>query len=377
LSSLSYNQKVLFFTSPIGLGHATRDIAIAEKLKHIVKDEILFISGGAAYDLISKEGFQALNLYRPPPFTVDSGKLRNSFVWLMKYIIYYKSSKKIAEEVMSKDVHKYPLIVSDEDFASIAVSQNTILSKSILIYDMVEPAASGHGITSNYCNNNIGNNVGETHFTSGFLHIFEKKMNRSMRNLINKCDKVIIPDFGDNSANLVFVGPIVREVKSDRKSLRNNLGFTRKTILVCAGGTDAGRHLIQKSLEAYGNLKKRLDVDLILVPGPNLELNDSDDFYNLGFVDNLHEYIYASDLVISLAGRSTIDESTVYGTPGIFIPIKNHFEQEQNAIRLGYKYEDISKLESLIEEKLGMNHQNPILDSRGAEVTAKIISELL
>ena len=377
MSSLSYNQKVLFFTSPIGLGHATRDIAIAEKLKHIVKDEILFISGGAAYDLISKEGFQALNLYRPPPFTVDSGKLRNSFVWLMKYIIYYKSSKKIAEEVMSKDVHKYPLIVSDEDFASIAVSQNTILSKSILIYDMVEPTASRHGITSNYYNNNFENNVGETQFASGFLHIFEKKMNRSMSNLIKKCDKVIIPDFGRNRANLVYVGPIVREVKSDRKSLRNNLGFTRKTILVCAGGTDAGRHLIQKSLEAYGNLKKRLDVDLILVPGPNLELNDSDDFYNLGFVDNLHEYIYASDLVISLAGRSTIDESTVYGTPGIFIPIKNHFEQEQNAIRLGYKYEDISKLESLIEEKLGMNHQNPILDSRGAEVTAKIISELL
>ena len=377
MSSLSYNQKVLFFTSPIGLGHATRDIAIAEKLKHIVNDEILFISGGAAYDLISREGFQALNLYRPPPFTVDSGKLRNSFVWLMKYIIYYKRSKKIAEEVMSKDVHKYPLIVSDEDFASIAVSQNTILSKSILIYDMVEPIASVHGITSNYCNINIENNVGETHFASGFLHIFEKKMNRSMRNLINKCDKVIIPDFGDNNANLVFVGPIVREVKSDRKSLRNNLGFTRKTILVCAGGTDAGRHLIQKSLEAYGNLKKRLDIDLILVPGPNLELNDSNDFYNLGFVDNLHEYIYASDLVISLAGRSTIDESTVYGTPGIFIPIKNHFEQEQNAIRLGYKYEDISKLESLIEEKLGMNHQNPILNSRGAEVTAKIISELL
>ena len=37
------------------------------------------------------------------------------------------------------------------------------------------------------------------------------------------------------------------------------------------------------------------------------------------------------DLVVSLAGRSTIDESRVYGTPGIFIPIKDHFEQEQNA----------------------------------------------
>jgi UDP-N-acetylglucosamine--N-acetylmuramyl-(pentapeptide) pyrophosphoryl-undecaprenol N-acetylglucosamine transferase len=294
----------------------------------------------------------------------------------MKYIIYYKRSKKIAEDVIRKYVRKYPLIVSDEDFASIAVSQNTILSKSVFIYDMVEPTASGHGIISNYCNIYIENIVGETHFASGFLHRFEKKMNRSMSNLIKKCDKVIIPDFGDNRANLVYVGPIVREVKSDRMSLRNTLGFTRKTILVCTGGTDAGRHLIQKSLEAYGNLKKRLDVDLILVPGPNIELNDSDDFYNLGFVDNLHEYIYASDLVISLAGRSTIDESTVYGTPGIFIPIKNHFEQEQNALRLGYKYEDISKLESLIEEKLGMNHQTPILNSTGAEITAKIISEL-
>ena len=171
MSSLSYNQKVLFFTSPIGLGHATRDIAIAEKLKHIANDEILFISGGAAYDLISKEGFQALNLYRPPPFTVDSGKLRNSFVWLMKYIIYYKRSKKIAEQVIRKDVRKYPLIVSDEDFASISVSQNTILSKSVFIYDMVEPTASGHGIISNYCNINIENNVGETHFASGFLFL--------------------------------------------------------------------------------------------------------------------------------------------------------------------------------------------------------------
>ncbi|MGC1932981.1 MAG: glycosyltransferase [Candidatus Nitrosopolaris sp.] len=380
---MSYNQKVLFFTSPIGLGHVTRDIAIAEKLKQIVNDEILFISGGAAYDLISKEGFQALNLYRPPAFTVDAGKLRNPFVWLMKYIIYYKRSKKIAEDVMRKASHKYPVIVSDEDFASIAVSQNTILSKNILIYDMLEPTTyttddqtSSRGITSND-NINLENNIGETHFTSGLLHIFEKKMNRSMCHLINKCDKVIIPDFGDNKANLVHVGPIVREVKSDRKTLRNTLGLTRKTILVCAGGTDAGKHLIQKSLEAYEKLKKRFDVDLILVSGPNLKLSVSNDFHSLGFVDNLHEYIYASDLVISLAGRSTIDESIVYGTPGIFIPIKNHFEQEQNAIRLGYRYEDISKLEGLVEEKLGFTHLNTILNSRGAEVAAKIISEFL
>ena len=58
-----------------------------------------------------------------------------------------------------------------------------------------------------------------------------------------------------------------------------------------------------------------------------------DNVKNLGFVDNLHELIFAADLIISLAGKSTIDEANAYGTPGIFIPIKGHFEQEDNARR--------------------------------------------
>jgi UDP-N-acetylglucosamine--N-acetylmuramyl-(pentapeptide) pyrophosphoryl-undecaprenol N-acetylglucosamine transferase len=359
--------RVLFFTSPIGLGHAARDIAIAKKLKKIVSDEILFISGGAAYDLISKAGFQALDLYRPPRFTVDLGQLRNRAIWLMRYIIYYKRSKKIAEDVIMKTSRK-PLIVSDEDFASIAVSQGVFASKNVLIYDILE--------SSNYCKN-FERRIADTHFTTGPLHILEKKMNRSLRDLVNKCDKVIIPDYGSNRTNLFYVGPIVREVTPDRSRLRKQLGLARKTILVCAGGTNAGKYLIQKSLEAYGKLKSRFDIDLVLVSGPNLTLDAPFDVRNLGYVDNLHEYIYACDLVISLAGRSTIDESIVYGTPGIFIPIKNHFEQEQNAMRFGYKYEDISKLVGLIEEKLGFTRMNTISISRGAEVAAKIISEFL
>ncbi len=41
------------------------------------------------------------------------------------------------------------------------------------------------------------------------------------------------------------------------------------------------------------------------------------------FVDNLHEYVYASDLVVSLAGKSTMNESDIYRTPSILIPIKS------------------------------------------------------
>ena len=98
---------------------------------------------------------------------------------------------------------------------------------------------------------------------------------------------------------------------------------------------------------------------------------------NLGFVENLHEIIFAADLVISLAGKSTIDESVVYGTPGIFIPIKNHFEQEDNAKEMGFNFEDIFDLENLIRQNINKDRneqQQNGVDTAGMEIT-KILFE--
>lgn len=191
---------------------------------------------------------------------------------------------------------------------------------------------------------------------------------------MEKCDCVIIPDTGDDRGNLRHVGPVVREATADRDALRQRFGLSRKTIVASVGGTDAGQYLIEKTVEAYKKLKDRLDADLVVVPGPSLNLPDSPDYRNLGFVENLHELIYAADLVVSLAGRSTMDESIAYGTPGIFIPIKGHFEQEEGAARFGYNPDDILRLEQLIEEKIACRRD--AVNAAGAENAAKIISLL-
>lgn len=336
----------MFFTSPIGLGHATRDIAIAEKLA-ISKNELLFVSGEGAPALIEKSGYRCLDLYRPERFNVDNGELQQSFRWLMSYYSYYKKCKEIAKRIISENAGP---VVSDEDFASIAIAEE-MGRRRVLVTDILE-----------------------THFTKGAASLVEKKMNKSMREMMDRCDSVIIPDVGDDRGNLRYVGPIVREVSADRDTLRKMFNFSRKTIVASVGGTDAGRYLIEKIVEAYGKLKDKLDADLVVVPGPSLKLQDSADYRNLGFVENLHELIYAADLVISLAGRSTMDESMAYGTPGIFIPIKGHFEQEEGAARLGYNHDDISRLEQLIEEKIG-SRRDPV-GTTGAENAAKIISAL-
>ena len=171
-----------------------------------------------------------------------------------------------------------------------------------------------------------------------------------MQEMLRKADKVIIPEIGDNQDNIIRTGPIVREIKKTRNEIRKEQNFDKKTIVLSVGGTDAGIFLIKQTISAIEKIQ--LDVDLVLVTGPEIKLKFNDSLRNLGFISNLHEIIFAADLVISLAGKSTIDESIIYGTPGIFIPIKDHFEQEDNAKEMGFSFKDIFNLEVLIKKAL-------------------------
>ena len=346
---------IIFFVSPIGLGHATRDIAICEELKSLMKQKILIITGRPAYDIFSKNGYSVDDVYTSEKFDIDNlMQLRSPLRWLFRYFMYYRKCKLIATDFVDKNEDS--LIVSDEDFASIAIGEKKN-RKRVLITDLLE-----------------------THFVKGMLSAIESIMNRSMQNMLKKCDRVLIPDNGQNVGNISYVGPVVRNLSTtNRTLLRKKLGIKKRTILVSIGGTSAGRYLIEKSLSAYKNLNRKTDLDLLVALGPSLSKfeNNYTNYRNIGFVDNLHEYVFASDLVVSMAGRSTIDESLVYGTPGIFIPIKDHFEQEQNAKKLGYTYDDISRLETLIEEKIELGRTKRTGVKNGAKTAAKIIMEML
>jgi UDP-N-acetylglucosamine--N-acetylmuramyl-(pentapeptide) pyrophosphoryl-undecaprenol N-acetylglucosamine transferase len=335
--------KVIFFSSPIGLGHATRDIAIAKYLDNM---SMKFISGEGASKLFSEHGFNTENVYRPPPFVIYNGKLQNSLKWLFKYYSYYKKCKAISSNIIKKENPN--LIVSDEDFASLTIGQENKV-KTVLITDILH-----------------------TKFVNGLGSLIEKKMNRSMNEIIKKCNLVIIPENGPNEDNLRRVGPIVRTTLHTRDELRKKFLFNKKTIVVSIGGTSAGKFLINKMMEVFDKIK--FDMDLVIVSGPLLKI-DTNKIRNMGFVNNLHEIIYASDLIISLAGKSTIDESMHYGTPGIFIPIKGHFEQEQNAKKVGFSFDDLYRLEYLISEKI--NEKRIQVNFNGAQKAAELIKEIL
>ncbi len=332
-----------FFSSPIGLGHVTRDIAIVNNFKNI---SINFITGSGAAKILKKLDYKVQDVYNPPSFIIENGTLKNPAKWLWNYYQYYRDCRNISEELIQKD--KPDLVISDEDFASLTVAQN-IKIPTVLVTD-----------------------VFETHFTKGIASIIEKKMNKSMQEIIKKCDVVIFPGNGDEHDNIKMVGPIVRETNSTREELRKKFSFEKKIILISIGGTSAGLFLIEKALESISKINQELDIVLVSGPAVNKKYEN---VKNLGFVDNLHELIFAADVIISLAGKSTIDEAKAYGTPAIFIPIKGHFEQEDNASELGFVFEDIDRLQELILEKL--EEKRIQVNTVGAKIAAEIIQKLM
>ena len=336
-------QGVDFFCSPIGLGHVTRDIAITCNLENFAAK---FVTGGGAAKMLKKINWNVKDVYNPPPFVVKEGSLKSPARWLWNYYRYYKDCKNTSQKILVKSDSR--LVISDEDFASLTVAQKMRIP-TILITDILETRFTGKSLAS----------------------LVERRMNKAMNKIIKKCNVVILPENGKDEENIKRVGPIVRETPHTREELRQRFEFDKRTVLMSVGGTDAGLFLIQKAIDAV----KRVDQDLemVLVSGPSIS-EKFKDVRNFGFVENLHELIFAADLVISLAGRSTIDEANAYGTPGIFIPIKGHFEQEDNARAKGYEFKDIFELDKIILTKLEEKRKQTNTD--GAKKAAAIIQKV-
>ncbi len=322
---------ILFFVSPIGLGHASRDAAVANHL-----GDVRFVTGGAAARLLEGYGYVTADVYRPPAFDVRGGHLVGQTSWLFHYYRYYNRCKKVAATLIER--HKPRLVVSDEDFAALVQAQKRQI-KTVLITDILN-----------------------SRFTSGIGGIIERRMNVSMKRIMEECNHVIMPDAGQDQGNIVHVGPIVRDMRHSREELRKRYGMHRPTVLVTVGGTRAGQFLLDAMEPVATQLRPHADV---VVSGGPIHGN---------MVQDLHHMICAADVVVSLAGRSTMDESSVYGTHGVFIPISGHFEQEDNAMRAGYTHGDVYRLYDIILEKLKQPRRPQ--PTKGAITSAELIQNI-
>jgi UDP-N-acetylglucosamine--N-acetylmuramyl-(pentapeptide) pyrophosphoryl-undecaprenol N-acetylglucosamine transferase len=315
--------RILFGVSPIGLGHATRALALRQELERRGA-EVVFFSGGVAAEFIREQGAAVEDIVDDPVPTFVNGEMRRASLWYVRSWLANRRTIPRTEKLF--DSHPHDIVVCDEEFSGIAVAERR-REKRVFISDELEL-----GFARTWVARKI-----------------EGRVERWYKRLQDSVDLLIVTEEGRDSGNRRFVGPIVRPPTMSPADTRKKYALPEgNLVLVSLSGSGAGRELATALLGGLREGGSRLPVAITGNRGPRIA-----GAYDLGVVPDNQSLVAAADVVVSTAGKSTIDEATSAGTPIIAIPIRHHAEQERNATALGFSSEDVNRLTALVESKLG------------------------
>ena len=340
--------EILYGVSPIGLGHASRAAAVGLKLRQAALEPV-FATGGNAAGFLTSYGFKVHDVVTEPTPSERDGVMRYPALWYIRYWSGYRSTKSRMEALAAE--MKPSIIAGDEEFSSVSIA----IEKGI-----------PHALISDEL---------ELGFATGwFSRYVEKKVAAWYAGLQGRVSSILVPDLGEDHGNVHHVSPVVRDTTRTREELRAGLGLGKdeRMILLSASGSGIGGFLLDRVAKAVGSLGLN-DVSLVVTglsggpPGERVRY--------LGLERDNQDFVAAADLVISTAGKSTIDEAVSFGTPIIAIPIRHHSEQERNASVLGFGFGDLDHLDGLIPKYLGRRTEPRLY--HGAESIAAFLKGLL
>jgi UDP-N-acetylglucosamine--N-acetylmuramyl-(pentapeptide) pyrophosphoryl-undecaprenol N-acetylglucosamine transferase len=340
--------RILFGVSPIGLGHATRALVLKEELERRGADVKLF-SGGKAAKFIEALGVPVEDIVDDPVPTISRGEMRWASLWYLRS--WLANRRTVRRTRLLFDANPHELVVCDEEFSGIVVAEGRN-EKRIFISDELE--------------------LGFAH--SWFARMLERRVERWYRHLLDSVDVLIIPELGEDSGNKRFVGPIVRAPTMSCGDARRLHGIPEgRYVLFSMSGSGIGRELAFKVLSVLRDAQYQ-DLYLVITGNRGPAISGVG-VHDLGVVADNQNLVACADLVVSTAGKSTIDEASAAGTPIVTIPIRHHAEQERNAAALGYTSADSERLAEIIHEKLGK--RKPPRPHSGEKKAADAIMSLL
>ncbi len=119
----------------------------------------------------------------------------------------------------------------------------------------------------------------------------------------------------------------------DRGRLRDELGYgeEERVCIVTVGGSGVGADLLRRVIAAFPAAKERVpDLRMIVVAGPRIDPDSLPSHPGLDvvpYVHNLYRHLAASDLAVVQGGLTTSMELTAQKRPFLYFPLRHHFEQ--------------------------------------------------
>jgi pimeloyl-ACP methyl ester carboxylesterase/predicted glycosyltransferase len=133
--------------------------------------------------------------------------------------------------------------------------------------------------------------------------------------------------FSGYVSGLSPVGP------AEREAIRAELGYRadEKVCVVTVGGSGVGTDLLRQVMAAYPAARRLVPgLRMIVVTGPRIDpacLPSHDGLEVHGYVRDLHRHLAACDLGVTQGGLTTTMELTASQRPFIYLPLRHHFEQ--------------------------------------------------
>ena len=331
------------------MGHASRSAAVGLRLRE-KSLEPEFATGGPAVDFLRSYGFKVHDVVTEPVPSESNGEMKMATLWYLRYWLGYRSTSSRMAELVTKLLPR--LIVGDEEFTSVSLAIRRGITHAMISDELQLGFARGA----------VAKRV-------------EARVSEWYATLQRRVSNLLVPSFGKDGGNVHYMTPVTREVTRTREAARSEHGLPldSSAVLFSSSGSGIGRFLFRRSLEAFKKVCTRSEVFAATGAG-GLHARDGR-VRELGIVRDNQNLVAAADLVISTAGKSTIDECVSSGTPIIAIPIRNHAEQERNAAELGFAFGDIERLEDLIPRLLGK--RSAPAHYVGAQRTADYLASLL
>jgi UDP-N-acetylglucosamine--N-acetylmuramyl-(pentapeptide) pyrophosphoryl-undecaprenol N-acetylglucosamine transferase len=340
--------RILYGISPIGLGHATRSLVLVEELRRKGVDVRIF-SGGNAAEFMRDSGVQVESTVDDAVPRTDNLEMSRVALWYVRSWLAQRRNVRRTERLF--DAYRPDLVVCDEEFSGIAVAEKRG-TKRVFIADELQLGFARTWIARR----------------------IEQRVERWYTRLQSSVDLLIVPETGNDVGNVRFVGPMVRRPTRNADAVREEYGFPPgKMVLFSMSGSGIGRELGGKLILSMA--RGDLDGAFLVITGRRGTKLAGERVYDIGVVKDNQDLVAAADVVVSTAGKSTIDEAAAAGTPIITIPIRHHAEQERNASALGYSSDDAERLTELIASRMGK--KEPPREFRGEQLASELILSLL
>jgi predicted glycosyltransferase len=347
--ALSRRRRALYISSPIGLGHAQRDVAIAGELRKLQPDlEIDWLAQHPVTAVLAEHGERVHPLSadlasESAHITAESGDhdlnafqaiRRMDEILVNNFMVFY-------DAVESGD---YDLVIGDEAWdVDYYLHENPEIKRTAFCWmtDFVGwlPMASGGEreayLTADY-------NAEMIEQVERFPRIRDKAI------FVGEPDDIVPDDFGPGLGSIRdwterhfdFSGYVTgfdpTPLIERREELRRELGFEadQRVVIVTVGGSGVGESLLRRVIASYPEAYRRVNgLRMIAVAGPRIDPASLDAPAGVevrAFVPDLYRHLAACDLAVVQGGLTTTMELAAARRPFLYFPLRDHFEQNRH-----------------------------------------------